>query len=93
MVEDFNLVTPELLRVAYIEALYHADDFQYEKLTQSFWWSFIGNVSVTKSTQTVWDRFPPHADESDFMRPWIPFDCWKTNSCGPGTKRIPKTSC
>ena len=91
--EDFDQVTPELLRTAYVEALYRADDFEFERLTQSFWWSFIANVSVTMSSQTVLDKFPLQAEDPDFARPFAPFDCWKTNSCGPGTKRVPKSSC
>ena len=93
LVEDFDEVTPELLRTAYVEALYRADDFEFERLTQSFWWSFIANVSVTMSTQTVLDKFPPQSEDPSFARPFVPFDCWKTNSCGVGTKRIPKSSC
>eukprot|EP01034_Spumella_vulgaris_P022823 gene22823-28996_t len=34
LVEDFDQVTPELLRTAYVEALYRADDFEFERLTQ-----------------------------------------------------------
>ncbi len=93
LVDDYDEVTPELLRTAYVEALYQADNFEFERLKQSFWWSFIANVSVTMDSQTVLDKFPAHAEDSNFMRPMVPFDCWKTNSCGAGTKRIPKSSC
>jgi hypothetical protein len=49
LVDDFDEVTPELLRTAYVEALYRADDFEFERLPQSFLWPFITNVSVTMS--------------------------------------------
>lgn len=93
IVEDFNVVTPDFLRQAYVEALYRAKNFEFERLTQSFWFSFIANVSTTKSIHTVLDKFPIEAEDPDFARPMEPFTCWKTNSCGPGTKKIPETSC
>ncbi len=93
LVDDFDEVTPKLLRTAYVEALYRADDFEFERLTQSFWWSFIANVSVTMDTQTVLDKFPLQSEDPGFTRPYERFDCWKTNSCGAGTKRIPQTFC
>ena len=34
-VEDFAVITPELLRDAYIEAVYRAEEFEYTRLTQS----------------------------------------------------------
>jgi len=91
--EDFDQITPELLREAYLEALYRVNDFEFERLTQSFWYSVIANVSVTRSVEALWDKFPPSAEDAGFARPKVPFSCWQTNSCGPGTKRIPKSSC
>ena len=93
LLEDFDQLTPALLREAYLEALYRVNDFEFERLTQSFWYSVIANVSVTRSVQALWDKFPPSAEDAGFARPRVPFSCWQTNSCGPGTKRIPKSSC
>ncbi len=92
-VEDFDEITPELLRVAYIEALYRVDDFEFERLTQSFWYSVIANVSATMSTQSLLDKFPMHAELPNFSRPRVPYECGKTNTCGKGTNRTPKSSC
>ena len=92
--DDFDDITPQLLRTAYLEALYHADDFQYERLTQSFWYSVIANVSVSMKTQTLLDIFPMQAEDPNFTRPREPYDCGLENEkCGKGTKRIPKKSC
>lgn len=93
MVEDFDDITEELLRVAYVEALYRASDFDYRRLTQSFWYSVISNVSSTMSVQTILDYFPMYAEEPNFGRPREPYECGKTGTCGRGTRRIPRKSC
>lgn len=92
-VEDFYDITPDLLRQAYLEALYRADDFEFERLRQSYWYGVISNVSATMSVQTILDKFPMEAEEPNFARPREPYDCGKTNTCGKGTKRTPKISC
>ncbi len=93
LLEDFDEITPSLLRTAYVEALYRADDFEFERLTQSFWWSVIANVSVSQDVNTLLSRFPMEAEEPRFSRPRVPYDCGKTDTCGRGTNRTPKKSC
>ena len=93
LVDDFDDITPDLLRSVYVEALYRADEFEFERLTQSFWNSVIANVSATMSTQTLLDKFPMEAEEDSFSRPRVPYPCGVTNTCGPGTNRTPKRSC
>lgn len=93
LVDDFIEVTPTLLRTAYVEALYRVEEFEFERLTQSFWFEFINNVSISKSSKTILEKFPIGSEATDFTRPAKPFTCWETNTCGPGTKRIPKQSC
>ena len=93
LVEDFYDITPTLLRSAYVEALYRADEFEFERLTQNFWNTVIANVSRSRSTQPLLDKFPMRAEEPNFARPREPYECGKTNTCGPGTKRTPKQSC
>jgi len=94
-VEDFDLVTPALLRSAYVEALYRAEEFEFERLTQSFWWTFIANVSTTMSREAIDIPFPPNlSEDSTFARPKVPYDCGSNmEKCGPGTKRTPRSSC
>ena len=46
-----------------------------------------------ESTQTLTDYFPMEAEEPNFSRPRIPYECGKTNTCGKGTHRTPKSSC
>jgi hypothetical protein len=50
LVDDFSELTPELLRTAYVEALYRVDEFEFERLTQSYW-----QVSDSMSTQPLFD--------------------------------------
>jgi hypothetical protein len=93
LVDDFYDVTPALLRSAYVEALYRADEFEYERLTQQFWQSILANVSKSMSTQPLLDMFPMRAEDATFTRPREPYACGRTGTCGKGTKRIPKQSC
>ena len=53
LVDDFAEISPLLLRTAYIEALYRVNEFEFERLTQSFWWSVIMNVSYTRSVEVA----------------------------------------
>lgn len=58
LVDDFAAVTPEMLRVAYVEALYRAKEFEFERLQQSFWWSLIHRISLSKSNKEYLEKFP-----------------------------------
>lgn len=94
VVEDFDAVTPDLLRSAYVEALYLADEFEYQRLTQSWWLSFIASVSTSNSSQPLFDAFPAQSQDSNFVRPLVPFSCgFGGKYCGPGTKSTPTSSC
>lgn len=93
LLDDFYEITPTLLRTAYLEALYRAEDFEFKRLTMSYWFSVLANVSSSMSTQPFLDAFPMHAEDSGFTRPRTPYECGKSNTCGPGTKRTPKMSC
>jgi hypothetical protein len=92
LVDDFAVLTPTLLRQAYLEALYRAEDFAYERLKQSFWVSFIFNVSSAGHSQAIQRTFPLESELSDFSRPFKPFSC-VGGACGQGTKRTPSVSC
>ncbi len=93
LVEDFAEITPELLRTAYIEAVYRVKEFEFHRLTMSFWFSVIANVSASMSSQPLIDLFPMEAEEPNFTRPRELYECGKTNTCGKGTKRTPRKSC
>ena len=47
-VEDFAVITPELLRDAYSEAVYRAEEFEYNRLTQSVS-KLLSNKSISIS--------------------------------------------
>jgi hypothetical protein len=97
LVDDFDFVTPELLRQAYVEALYRVEEFEFERLTQSFWFDFIMNVSKAQTSSSslkmILNKFPIESEDSTFARPFEKFNCHKTKSCGRGTKRIPASFC
>lgn len=94
LVDDFAEVTPALLRSAYVEAIYHADLFEYERLKQSYWYSVIYNVSQTGHAGPMIDAFPMHAQKKGFIRPKIPFHCGDHNEhCGSPIVHTPKSYC
>lgn len=96
LVDDFGHITEPLLRSAYVEALYRADDFEFERLTQSFWVELIYKVVTSKSSEALLEKFPVSAEDPTFRRPAVPFECTAadgSSSCGPGTIRFPRNGC
>jgi len=107
LVEDFAEVTPLLLKTAYVEAMYRASDFQYHRLTMSYWYTVILNVSSSRSLLPVLEAFPLEAEDQGFTRPREVYECGKRGDCGNGNgndgntntntntkvKRIPRESC
>jgi hypothetical protein len=93
LVEDFDEVTPELLRQVYVEALYRVEEFEFQRLKQSYWWDFIMHVSMSRSSEAILKFFPLESEDPTFTRPFVPYDCGRTNTCGEGTKRTPKSYC
>lgn len=92
LLEDLSQVTPNLLRTAYVESIYQIENFELERLTQSFWFSFISQVSAEASLAPLLEKFPLSSYDPDFVRPLERFSCHETKSCGRGTKRIPPVS-
>lgn len=94
VIDDWGELTPEMVKSAYVEALYRAPDFEWHKLNQHWWYDFVMNVSVTSSSQTVYDAFPPKAEDATFTRPRVRYDCGADmEKCGPGTLRTPRKYC
>jgi len=69
------LFTGPLLRQAYLEALYHADDWEYERMTTQYWQRLIFEVSETASLEPMLRRHPMTAEDQNFTRPLVPYDC------------------
>ena len=93
LVDDFAVITPSLVRQAYVEAIYRADEWEYTRMSQRWWDRLLFNVSETGSLQTLLDHLPYHIVDSTFTRPQVPFDCKAMGGCGEGTKRVPEKSC
>eukprot|EP01036_Dinobryon_divergens_P027821 gene27822-36655_t len=86
LVDDFDDVTPELLRSAYVEALYRAAEFDFRRLNMNFWIDVVMNVSKTMSSDVLF--------ENTFTRPKVPYSCGSNGgNCGAGTKRTPRSYC
>jgi hypothetical protein len=54
-------VTPELIRGAYVEAIYRRDEWQYERLTKEYWLDLIRVTSTTKSNRFFMEKHPMSA--------------------------------
>ena len=92
-VDDFADITGPMLRQAYLEILYRADEWEYERLTKQYWERLIYEVADSGSIEALERNHPMAAVDEQFTRPLVPFDCEKLGGCGPGTKRVPKKSC
>ncbi|RYY85489.1 hypothetical protein EON63_07405 [archaeon] len=93
-VDDFFDVNPTLLHSAYVEAIYRSlrGEWEYHRLTQSYWFNVLLNVSVHKSPLPYIHSHP--LIEDGLSRPRQRFDCGEGGKgCGHGTRRIPKQSC
>ena len=45
LVDDFADITPELVRQAYVEALYRVDEWEYWRITEKHWIGILKEVS------------------------------------------------
>jgi hypothetical protein len=101
VVDDFADVSTDLLRQAYVEAVYRAKDFEYFRLKQSYWANLLFNVSSAGTIDPMLHFHPMAAQDVEFTRPRERYDCGEGESpsnaagplCGPGTKRIPAQHC
>jgi hypothetical protein len=94
LVDDFFDVTLDLLRSAYVQAIYDIDQFQFHRLQQSFWYQIIYNVSSAGHAGPMLDQFPMQAETPRFVRPFKSFYCGEHNEhCGEPGIKTPKQSC
>lgn len=93
LLDDFADLSPEVLRQAYVEALYRIDEWDYTRITERYWQRLVYEVSKSGSIENMLKMHPMKAEDATFTRPLIPFDCEKIGGCGAGTKRVPKKSC
>jgi len=85
LVEDFAMVTTETLREAYIEAMYRADEFRYNRLKQSYWSDLLYRVSVEGTLDTLLTNHPMAAEDADLVRPLHVYHCegWDVDLVDP----------
>lgn len=98
LVDDFADATPQLLRTAYVEAVYRAaaGQFEFQRLRQSYWYSFIMKVSKARNPAAILASFPMQAEDTGFTRPKVAYSCvgkGGQSTCGVGTKRTPAETC
>lgn len=93
LLDDYAYLTPTLLREAYVEAIYRADEWEYERMTKRYWETLLFEVAESSSIDYLLEKHPMSGYDSDFIRPFVPFDCKEMGGCGPGTKRTPEKYC
>lgn len=94
LVDDFADISEPLLRSAYVQAIYDIDQFELERLQQSFWYGVIYNVSVARSAAPMLRQFPMQAETPRFVRPFQPFHCGDQNEhCAEPGVLTPKRMC
>lgn len=92
-VDDYADVTADMIREAYVEAIYRADEWEYERLTMKFWRDTVFEVTKTENASFMLERHPMSAVDEGFTRPLVYYNCEKMGGCGKGTLRTPKTIC
>ena len=91
LVEDFADVTENILRQAYVEAMYIALDpcyadkelygtpqcmtFELERITRPYWEELLWEASLTGSMASMLRKHPMNATDEGFTRPLVPFTC------------------
>ena len=93
LLDDYAYLTPEVVRQAYVEALYRADEWDYTRMTESYWQRLIFEASLKGNIDHLMRLHPMEAVDMSFTRPLVPFDCDAMGGCGVGTKRVPKKYC
>lgn len=58
VVDDFADLTPEIIHLAYVEAVYREDEWEYERLTLPFWKNMIKQASESQSSDIFYHHFP-----------------------------------
>jgi hypothetical protein len=85
-VDDFSLLTPLLLRQAYAQALYIAEEgtrspskgWNYHRVSVRYWKNLLSEIiSEGKGLSAVSgeDKHPINPDDKQFARPLVPFAC------------------
>lgn len=92
-VDDYADLTADMIRLAYVEAIYRADEWEYDRLTRKHWQDLIFQSSVTENLDYVLERHPMKAVDQGFTRPLNYFNCERMKGCGTGTKRTPFNTC
>jgi hypothetical protein len=87
LVNDYADLTLDMLQEAYIEALYHADEWEYTRMTRKWYVDLIEGL-LREGDAAELQRL--HPLPAPFMRPLVPFSC---SSCGADTLPHPEISC
>lgn len=90
LVDDFGEVTAALLKEAYAEALYHAEHWDFRRITKQWYEGLIFAVAEDSSTGPLLALHPVDRDDTLFRRPSVHFDCRAIGGCGSGTARVPR---
>ena len=77
ILDDYHDISTLIVKQAYIEALYRAEEWEYERLTMRYWQNLLTEVSYSGKIDYMLERHPMHAQDVGFTRPLVPFNCDK----------------
>ena len=63
-----------MIREAYVEAIYRADEWEYERLTMKFWRDTVFEVTKTENASFMLERHPMSAGTVHILRVFL-FGC------------------
>lgn len=66
LLDDYDELTPALVRQAYVEALYRADEWEYERMTRRWWERLIFDISYSGSIEPLLHFHPMKAEDAGF---------------------------
>ena len=101
LLDDYSNLTLPVLAQAYVEALYRADQWEYNRMTVKWYERLVYEVAERASSEPLYQKHPVSAEDVSFTRPLVPFTCYGyTNNgtvsklrCGEGTLRTPAKQC
>lgn len=75
MLDDYADLSESILRTAYVEALYRADEWEYARMTQPWYERLIYQVATRGDIEPLMRLHPMSAEDRKFTRPLVPFTC------------------
>ncbi len=60
-VEDFSEITVDIIKNAYVEAIYRVDEWDYKRLTTSHWRNVVFETAASENLEYILEQHPMKA--------------------------------